>query len=133
MSNPLLQPWDAPYGLPPFATTRPEHFAPAFEAAFAEHHAELDAIASNPEVPDFDNTIAAFDHAGGTFRRIHDMFGNLCAAHTNAELEAAERELAPKLARHESSVYMNALLFARIDAVCRGAQIAPAQRDAIRG
>ena len=154
MSNPLLQPWDAPYGLPPFATTRPEHFAPAFEAAFAEHHAELDAIASNPEVPDFDNTIAAFDHAGGTFRRIHDMFGNLCAAHTNAELEAAERELAPKLARHESSVYMNALLFARIDAVCRspqmatrsvedrrlaerihldfvrrGAQIAPAQRE----
>ena len=26
-SNPLLQPWDTPYGLPPFAAIRPEHFA----------------------------------------------------------------------------------------------------------
>jgi peptidyl-dipeptidase Dcp len=28
--NPLLAPWDAPFGLPPFDLVRPEHFRPAF-------------------------------------------------------------------------------------------------------
>ena len=41
--------WDAPYGLPPFTQTRPEHYAPAFEAAFDAHRAELAAIAANPQ------------------------------------------------------------------------------------
>ena len=31
-SNPLLQPWDTPFGLPPFVSIRPEHFVEAFEA-----------------------------------------------------------------------------------------------------
>ena len=44
-SNPLLQPWDTPYGLPPFDRIRAEHFAPAFEAACAAHLAEIDTIA----------------------------------------------------------------------------------------
>ncbi|MBL8309551.1 MAG: M3 family metallopeptidase [Burkholderiales bacterium] len=117
MHNPLLAPWNAPYGLPPFAATQPEHFAPAFEAAFAEHRAELDAIARNPEPATFANTIAAFDRAGWKFVRINEMFGNLAAAHTSPALEAAERDLAPKIATHQSAVYMNQALFARIDRV----------------
>ena len=117
MQNPLLAAWTSPYGLPPFAATRPEHFAPAFEAAFAEHRAELDAIASNPEPATFANTVAAFDRAGWKFARFGEMFWNLSAAHTNAALEAVERELAPKIAMHQSAVYMHQALFARIDAV----------------
>ena len=31
--NPLLQPWDTPYGLPPFLHVLAEHFVPAFEVA----------------------------------------------------------------------------------------------------
>ena len=31
--NPLLQPWDTPYGLPPFEAVHTEHFEPAFEVA----------------------------------------------------------------------------------------------------
>ena len=31
LMNPLLQPWTAPFGLPPFESLRPEHFEPAFE------------------------------------------------------------------------------------------------------
>ena len=117
MQNPLLAAWTSPYGLPPFAATRPEHFAPAFEAAFAEHRAELDAIASNPEPATFANTVAAFDRAGWKFARFGEMFWNLGAAHTSAALEAVERELAPKIAMHQSAVYMHQALFARIDAV----------------
>ncbi len=123
MQNPLLDTWNAPYGLPPFAETRPEHFAPAFAAAFAEHRAELDAIAGNPEPATFANTIAAFDRAGWKVARFGEMFWNLGAAHTNAALEAAERELVPKIAMHQSAVYMHEALFARIDAVVNSAEM----------
>jgi peptidyl-dipeptidase Dcp len=122
MSNPLLDPWTAPYGLPPFAELKPEHFPPAFAEAFARHHAELDAIANDPTPPSFANTVAAFDRAGWLFYRLADLFWNLTAAHTSPELEAVERELAPKLASHQNTIYMNERLFARIDAVMRGSE-----------
>ena len=35
MTNALLDPWDTPFGLPPFAAIRDEDFAPAFDAALA--------------------------------------------------------------------------------------------------
>jgi peptidyl-dipeptidase Dcp len=45
MTNPLLQAWTTPYGMPPFAAVRAEHFEPAFEQALAEHRAEVTRIA----------------------------------------------------------------------------------------
>jgi peptidyl-dipeptidase Dcp len=48
VANPLLQPWTAPHGLPPFDAIEPEHFAPAFEVAMREHRAELDATTRRP-------------------------------------------------------------------------------------
>ena len=50
--NPLLQRWNTPYGLPPFGAVRPEHFEPAFDAAIAEHRAEIDAIGADPAAAD---------------------------------------------------------------------------------
>ena len=60
--NPLLQDWDAPYGLPPFDAIRAEHFVPALQVAMLANRAELDAIATQAEPPSFDNTVAAFDN-----------------------------------------------------------------------
>ena len=57
--NPLLQPWTAPYGLPPFAAIHPEHFVPAFEEALAAHRAEIAAPSASKEPPSFENTLAA--------------------------------------------------------------------------
>ena len=37
--------WTTPFGAPPFAEITPEHFRPAFDAALAEHDAEIAAIA----------------------------------------------------------------------------------------
>ena len=59
--NPLLQPWQTRYQLPPFEQIRSEHFAPAFAVLFDRHLKEIDAIATNAEAPTFDNTVAAFD------------------------------------------------------------------------
>lgn len=117
-SNPLLQDWnDQPYGLPPFARIEAVHFAPAFEAALAEHRAELDRIAAQSEPPSFENTIAAFDRSGRLLARLEHLFYTLGASATSPELQAAQRALAAPLAAHGNAVYMHAALFKRVDAL----------------
>ena len=64
MSNPLLATWQTPFGAPPFADIRPEHFRPAFDAAMAEQKAAIDAIAADPAEPSFANTIVALETSG---------------------------------------------------------------------
>ncbi|MCC2096145.1 MAG: M3 family metallopeptidase [Hyphomicrobiales bacterium] len=116
--NPLLaDTWDTPFGLPPFSTIKTDHFAPAFELAFARHLDEVAAIAASPGPATFDNTIAAFERAGALLTRTSHVFWNLTGANTSEALQAVERELAPKFAKHRAAIYMNPDLFARIDAV----------------
>ena len=123
-ANPLLEPWTAPYGLPPFGRIGPAHFAPALEAAMREHRVEIAAIAANREPPTFANTVAALDASGRSYRRIASVFHNLAASETSPGLQAAERELAPKLAAHEHAILLDEALFGRIDAL-------HARRDAL--
>ena len=114
-ANPLLDTWSGPYGLPPFAQTRAEHFAPAFGVALKAHRAELDAIAANTAAPTFENTVAAFDKSGRMLTRIDQMFYNLASSETSPALQAVEREMAAPMAAHSNAIYMNAELFRRID------------------
>jgi len=116
-ANPLLLPWAADHGLPPFDALRADHFEPAFDLALREHFAELDAIAARREPPDFDNTVAAFDASGRLLKRLELLFHNLVASESTPALQAAERALAPRLAAHESAVYMHAGVFARVEAL----------------
>lgn len=115
--NPLLSEWKTPYGLPPFAAVRAEHFQPAFDVALREHNAEVARIAADPAAPTFDNTIAAFDASGRLLARIGHLFHNLCSSETSPALQAVERTMAPKLAAHHSAIYLNAALFGRVDAL----------------
>ena len=112
--NPLLAKWRTPFKLPPFAEIRPEHYLPAFKASFAEHRADIRAIASATSKPSFANTIVALEKAGDTLTRVAEVFYNLAGADTNEALQAIERELAPQFAAHYSAIYLNAKLFARI-------------------
>ncbi len=116
-SNPLLTSWDTPFGLPPFADIRADHFEPAFEVAMQQHLAQIDAIAAQPQAPGFEDTIAAFDRSGRLFARLEALFYNLSSSETSPELQEAEQRLAPRLAAHSSAIFMHARLFARVDAV----------------
>ena len=115
--NPLLTVWDAPFGLPPFEPVRPEHFKPAFERGMREHREELQQIGMQNEPPSFDNTMARFDASGRLLSRVEALFHNLAASATSDALQAVQREMAAPLAAHWSAVYMDAALFARIDAL----------------
>lgn len=115
--NPLLQDWDTPQRLPPFALVQPAHFAPAFELAMAEQRAELDAIGANPAPPTFVNTVAALDASGRRLARIEALFHTLNASVSTPALQAVQRDMAAPLAAHGSWVAMHAGVFARLDAL----------------
>jgi peptidyl-dipeptidase Dcp len=116
-SNPLLATWATPYGLPPFALVHADHFLPAFTVALGEHRSEIDALADATEAPTFANTLVPFDRSGRKLSRVRELFFNLAAAETSPELQKVELQIAPKLAEHNSAIYMNAALFARINAL----------------
>jgi peptidyl-dipeptidase Dcp len=117
MDNPLLVAWATPFGVPPFDLIRPAHFGPAFEAATSAHRAEVAAIAADPGPPDFANTVEALERAGALLTRVGAVFFNLAASLASDELQAAERDWAPKLAKHRAQVMLDPALFARVAAL----------------
>lgn len=114
-ANPLLEPWTGPFEAPPFDRLRPFHFRAAFEIALASARAEITEIAANPEPPSFENTIEALERSGRQLIRISSVFFNLANADTNDELQAIEREISPKLARHWSEIFSDGALFRRVE------------------
>ncbi len=114
-TNPLLQPWLAPYGLPPYGALRAAHFEPALHAAMRTQRQELAALGAHPQPPDFDNTVAAFDRTGAELDRIAAVFYGLTASATSPDLLAVQRAMAGPMAAHHSAVYTDAVLFARVD------------------
>ncbi|CAQ01613.1 M3 family metallopeptidase [Clavibacter sepedonicus] len=115
--NPFLEPSTLPYGMPPFADIREEHFRPAFQAGIAEHLAEVRAIADSPEPPTFENTLVALERAGRTLDRVGHVFFTLSSADSSPSTRELDAEIAPELAAHEDAIRLDSALYARIRAV----------------
>ena len=115
--NPFFKPYGTPFNVPPFQLINNEHFLPAIEEGIKREQAEIDAIISNPEAPTFENTIAAYDHAGIFLSDVNAVFGSLQSANTNKELQALARKTAPMLAAHRDNIRLNEKLFRRVKAV----------------
>ena len=115
--NPLLQAWTTPFEMPPFDRIEIDHFVPALDRGFAVNRKEIAAIAATKAAPTFANTIDALERAGDALDRVSAVFFNLAATDTNADIQAIERALAPRFARHSMRIYQDATLFARVDAL----------------
>jgi len=115
MTNPLLQDWTTPFGLPPFDGIEDAHFGPALEAALAEGRRNIAAIAEDPEAPTFANTVEALERADRLLDRVAGVFYNLAGADATPAREALQREMAPKLAAYSSEITNNRALWRRIE------------------
>ena len=115
--NPLLADWETPFGAPPLDLIEEAHFLPAYKVALASHTTEIEAIASNPEAPTFENTLLAMQQSGRELGRISRVFFNLASSASNDEIRAIQREMSPRLAAHGASITLNPELFGRIDAL----------------
>lgn len=113
--NPLLhKEFNTPYGATPFDKIKPEHYMPAFKAAIEDGRKDVDAIANNTAAPDFENTIAALDYAGGLLSRTAGIFFNVNEAETNDALQQIAQEVTPMLTEYSNDISLNEKLFARV-------------------
>ena len=90
---------------------------PAFEEAFKQHNAEIDAIVANKAVPSFGNTIEAYEAAGSLLSKVSSIFFNIKGADTNDEMQKIANEISPRMATHSTNIKLNAELFAKIKTV----------------
>ena len=117
MENPFLSEFNTPFGVPPFDLIKTEHYLPAFKAAIEEQNTAIQAIVDNNELPEFENTVLALEYSGENLRKVDMIFGNQQSANTNAELQAAAKEIVPLVSKHYDQMYLNDGLFQKIKAV----------------
>lgn len=116
--NPLLQEWGGPYGgVPSFDEYKVSDFKPAIEIAIQQKLEELDKIANNDELPDFDNTIAALELSGKNITRIREIYEIFSSNIFTPEFGIVETEMSPKLSELNDKMYQNHKLFSRIEAI----------------
>jgi peptidyl-dipeptidase Dcp len=115
MTNPLLDDWTTPFGLPPFDRVTDEDWGPAVDAALDAARETIARIADAPEAPTFANTIAALETADRRLSAVLGAFWAVAGADSNPAREALQREFAPKLSAYGSEITSNRVLFARIE------------------
>jgi peptidyl-dipeptidase Dcp len=115
--NPFASPSSLPYQAPRFDLIRDAHYQPAFEAGMKQQIAEIDAIAGNRAAPSFDNTIVALERSGRMLDRVNNTFFSVVQADTNPALDKVQTVMAPKLAAHMDTIFLNPGLFARVKAL----------------
>lgn len=94
-----------------------EHYKEAFLKGMEEQKKEIDAIVNQRSVPDFDNTIAAFDQSGELLNKVSTVFSGLNSCNTNDEMQAFNKEITPLLSAHRDDISLNPALFARVKEV----------------
>ena len=115
--NVLNTEFDTPYNSAPFSKIKTTHFLPAFKTALTESKKNIAAIVSNPEPPNFKNTVEALEFSSLRLDRISSLFFNLNAAETNDAIQNIAQEVSPLLTAHSNDVALNKSLFNRLKIV----------------
>ena len=113
----FAKPSTLPFQAPDFTKFEDEDFRSAIEQGIAIQLAEIEAIAIDPAPATFDNTIVAMERSGQMLARAYYPFSQLTSANTNDTLDAIDKDMAPKMAALQDSIYLNAALFQRVKAV----------------
>ncbi|MCZ6503702.1 MAG: M3 family metallopeptidase [Gammaproteobacteria bacterium] len=132
MSNPFFAEWDTPFGIPPFDQIKEEHFSHAFDQAFGDHDAEVEAIVENKEAATFENTIEALERTGTLLDKVSGVFFNLTSSNSTDDLQAIELEVVPRFAAHSSRMFNNQGLFGRVKSVYESRDDQPLDADQVQ-
>jgi peptidyl-dipeptidase Dcp len=116
-SNPFAKASTLPFQAPRFDQIKDGDYQPAMEAGMAEQAAEITRIANNRAAPTFDNVIVPLERSGRMLDRASTTFFNVVSANTNPTLDKVQEVESPKLTQHSDSIYLNAKLFARVQAI----------------
>jgi peptidyl-dipeptidase Dcp len=118
VDNPLLASWQGPFGgVPPWDLASPQRFRDALLLGLDARRKEIEAIAENPQAPNFENTLAAMQKAGRPLSRAVVMFNVMTGNMRSDEYSELRKEIAPKLAAASDEITFDVRLFKRIEAV----------------
>ncbi|MDG2044104.1 MAG: M3 family metallopeptidase [Maricaulis sp.] len=128
--NVLLAEWTGPFqGTPNFDEATLGDLRAAIEEGIALSLTEIEAIANNPEPATFENTIVAMERAGQALGRAQSYRGIWSRNMSTQEFRDINGELAPMLSAYGSQITQNAALFARVQAVHDGDEMASLRPD----
>ena len=111
--NILLQDWE----LPPFDQIHIEDYEPAVREAIAEAERNIEAIATNPEPPTFENTVEAMESASRRLDRVAAIMMNLNECCTSDELQEVVMRLEPEMTRFSMKVMTDERLYRRVKSI----------------
>ena len=114
-TNPLLSCWNTLHQTPPFSAIRLEHYAPAIRQSIDLAKKNIESIASQDDAPSFANTIDRMEVATEQLDRAVSLLFNLNECDTSPEMQQTVMELMPKITRFDDSIWMDELLFRRVD------------------
>ena len=117
MQTPFDAPSTLPYGMPPFADIRDEHYEPAFERGMAEQLAEIRAITERRDMPTFENTMIPLERSGQLLERVATVFFNKVSADGDDFTSELEERIAPRLAAHADAIKLDSTLYRRIESL----------------
>ncbi|MEM6276767.1 MAG: M3 family metallopeptidase [Pseudomonadota bacterium] len=117
MTNPMLEAWDGPFGLPRYDLFDDAQFEPALREGLAAGRAEIAAIAGSEDAPTLENTIHAMELAGETLRRVLAVFFNVIGTDSTPEREALQKTFVTELSAYNAEIISNPALFARLQAL----------------
>ncbi len=115
--NPLLAPFDTPFNTAPFSKITEEDYLPAFKEAIAIGKKEIEAIKTNTQDPNFENTVEALESAGDLLNKISSIFFNLNSAETNDKIQNLAQEISPMLTAFKNDIQLDEVLFERVKTV----------------
>lgn len=110
----FAQPSTLPFQAPDFTRIKDTDYRPAIEQGIAIKRAEVTAIADNPAMPTFNNTIVALERAGQMLDRVNNVFSAVQAADTNDTLDTTDSAVSPQLAALNDFINLNDKLFRRV-------------------
>ena len=108
--NVLLHDWE----YPPFDQIRIEDYEPAIRSAIEEAERTLEAIATSPEPPTFENTVEALECADRRLNRVSSIMLNLNECCTSEELQEVVMRMEPLMTRFSMKVMTDERLYRRV-------------------
>ena len=111
--NVLLHDWE----YPPFDQIRIEDYEPAIRSAIEEAERTLEAIATSPEPPTFENTVEALECADRRLNRVSSIMLNLNECCTSEELQEVVMRMEPLMTRFSMKVMTDERLYRRVKKV----------------
>jgi peptidyl-dipeptidase Dcp len=125
-NNPIVNPPPLPHGVPALDRIRPEHFLPAWQHLLTSTELKIDAIKSNPAVPDFENTIETLEFALSHIKMFELLSENLSLANSNDQLDAIKKDIDSGISAFRDRLFLDSDLFRRVDTVYQSRKSDPA-------